>query len=270
MHFFQNSSNVFQFLNKYESDETPRQRKGKKQRREDSVPKEYAAPASMRFVARTPNQERMVSVLNEGRQVVFATGSAGTGKSIVACHHAASLLKKKEIDKVFLLRPNISTGKTLGYLKGDLKEKMLPFLQQTLAHLEKFLGASMAYHLKNEAIEFAAIEHCRGKSFENCVVIVEESQNMTKEEFVMLLTRVGEGCQLIFTGDEKQNDLGSCSGLTQITDLAYHVLESRPSYLDSEDMKSLTKNIAVIKFTEDDIVRSGLCKAFVKIFNRMH
>lgn len=270
MNFFQNSSNIFNFLNAEDEQQAHRPRKGKRQRREAAgIPKEYTTPITTRFIPKTPNQERMVSVLKEGRQIVFAIGSAGTGKSIVACHHAASLLKKKEIEKVFLLRPNVATGKTLGYLKGDLKEKMLPFLQQTLAHLEKFLGVSMFYHMKNATIEFAAIEHCRGKSFENCVVIVEESQNMTRDEFEMLLTRVGENCQLIFTGDERQNDLGKNSGLVFITNLVYDVLEQRPSYLDNEDLKELCKNLAVIRFTEEDIVRGGLCKAFVKIFNRI-
>jgi phosphate starvation-inducible PhoH-like protein len=112
-----------------------------------------------------------------------------------------------------------------------------------------------------------AVEYTRGRSFENMLIIVEESQNLTASEFEMMLTRVGDKSQIIFTGDEKQNDLKGASGLRQTISLLNKMIETKPRYLTDDDLEELNKNIAVIEFTPDDVVRSGLCKAIVNIYN---
>jgi phosphate starvation-inducible PhoH-like protein len=214
-----------------------------------------------------PRQEKLLQYLREGRQVVFAIGSAGTGKSFLAAYHGSELLRAKKIDKIFLVRANVSTGKSNGALPGTLEEKLLPFFKQTLEHLGKFMGKGfLGYCLTSKKVEMLSVEHIRGMSIENALVIVEESQNLTKEELEAILTRIGDGCQLVLTGDQKQNDLKGKSGLMETIGLIDKALGDEPDYLSDEDLHCMTKNIGVVTFTPEDVVRSGLCRAFVKMY----
>lgn len=229
---------------------------------------ECEAPiANVRFDAKTINQKLALSMLREGKQIVFLTGSAGTGKSLVACYHAATLLKAKKIEKIFLVRPAVAVGKSIGMLPGDISEKMTPFFAQTLVHLSKFLGNGyLKYCLEKEIIEMKPAEYLRGMSLENCVCIVEESQNFSKDEFEMVLTRLGEGATLIFTGDQKQHDLRGLSGLEETLNLIEKTLEEEPDSLLDEDLDALSNNVGVVRFTPDDVVRSGLTRSLVKMY----
>jgi phosphate starvation-inducible PhoH-like protein len=214
-----------------------------------------------------PRQKTLLQYLQEGRQVVFAIGSAGTGKSFLAAYHGSELLRTKKIDKIFLVRANVSTGKSNGALPGTLEEKLLPFFKQTLEHLGKFMGKGfLGYCLTSKKVEMLSVEHIRGMSIENALVIVEESQNLTSDELEAILTRIGDGCQLVLTGDQKQNDLKGKSGLMETIAMIDDVTGSMPDYLSDEDLQCMAQNIGIVTFTPDDVVRSGLCRAFVKMY----
>lgn len=246
------------------NDNEPRSRKEKFISEDVTI---VAQPNVPKLEASNQNQRLLLSYLREGRKVVFAQGSAGTGKSYIASYHAAHLMKIKKIDKVVLVRANVAVGKSLGMLPGTLEEKLLPFFQQTLAHLRTFMGNGFVeYCLHRKAIEMQSIEHMRGMSFENTLVIVEEAQGLTASEFEMILSRIGDGCQIVFTGDEKQSDIKGINGLTTTIAMLNKALEEAPDYLDDDDLTELEENVGIVTFTPADVVRSGLCKAFVRLY----
>lgn len=221
----------------------------------------------VKLEAKNANQKLALSMLKEGRSVVFLSGSAGTGKSMIACYHAAAQLKAKKVEKIYLVRPAVAVGKSIGLLPGDISLKLQPYFAQTLTHLSKFLGAGyLKYCLEKEIIQYQPAEFLRGISLEDCVCIIEESQNFTAEEFEMVLTRLGDNATLIFTGDQKQHDLRGVSGLEKTLDLFARMINEQPNYLLDDDLEQLSSNIGSVVFSPDDVVRSGLTKAFVKIY----
>jgi phosphate starvation-inducible PhoH-like protein len=220
-----------------------------------------------RLEPKNPRQREALGYLEEGRPVVFLTGSAGTGKSLLAAYRAATQFSSKAKRKIYLVRPAVSVGKSIGLLPGEIEEKLAPYFAQTLAHLSKFLGPGPLDHaLKAKDIELKPVEYLRGMSFENCIVVGEECQNFTHEEMEMMLTRIGENCQLILTGDEKQNDLRTASGLVTTVNLVNKVLQTHPEYLNKEDIDSLDDSIGIVRFTPDDVIRSGFTRAMVKVY----
>lgn len=229
----------------------------------DEVPESNGA----KFVPATQNQRRQLQYLQEGRSAVWAIGASGSGKSMVAAYYAAQLLKQKKIDKVMLIRPVVYVGNSIGMLAGSAEEKLSVWFKQTVAHLEKFLGKGFTnYCLEKGIIEYQAVEHLRGHSFENVFVICEESQGLTFAEYEMLMTRIGKGGQVCFTGDERQAAARDNSGLSELMRLIENVIEDEPSYLDDDDLDTLHNDIGVVRYTLDDIQRSGLVKAFCKIY----
>lgn len=219
-----------------------------------------------KFEPKNQRQKTALSYLVSGKPVVFLTGSAGTGKSMLATHRAATLLTSKKINKVYLVRPAVSVGKSIGLLPGEIKEKLAPYFAQTVVHLRKFLGSHLDYCLEKDVIEMKPVEYLRGMSFEDCVVICEEVQNFTSEEMEMVLTRLGENCTIIFTGDTKQHDLKGSSGLDLTISLINKTLQTHPEYMAHEDMDRLDDDIGVVQFLPEDVVRSGLTRAFVKMY----
>lgn len=217
--------------------------------------------------AKTQNQRAAMRMLDEDRAIVFLTGSAGTGKSLVAVHRAARLLKAKRIEKVYLARPAVVTGKSIGLLPGEVEEKLAPYFKQTLAHFERIMGKGYTtYCLEKKIIEMVPTEYLRGMSFENCFVLVEEAQNFDHEDMEMVLTRLGENTQMVFTGDTKQNDLKTESGLKTSIALIERMLQTHPEYMDHDDMDALDDMIGVVRFMPEDVVRHGLTRAFVKMY----
>lgn len=220
-----------------------------------------------KFTPATTNQRRQLQFLQEGRSAVWAIGAAGSGKSMVAAYHAACLLKQKKIEKVMLIRPVVYVGNSIGMLSGSADEKLSVWFKQTIAHLEKFLGKGYTnYCLEKGIVEFQAVEHLRGHSFENVFVICEESQGLSFQEYEMLLTRIGKGGQVCFTGDERQSAAKDNSGLTKLMYMLDDVMDKEPEYLDDTDLDALYKDTGVVRYTVDDIQRSGLVKAFCKIY----
>lgn len=180
-------------------------------------------------------------------EVVFGIGSAGTGKTYVAASYAAGELFHRRIDKIILTRPNVETGRGLGFLPGELEEKYAPYLDPFDSVFTKTLGKGFYdYSLKSKAIEPRPLGFMRGSSFDNAIILVDECQNMTKTEFKMLLSRIGKNCKVILSGDPDQTDIGSDSGLMD----AVHRLEGLPG-------------IEVVRFLDEDIVRSKMCKQII-------
>jgi phosphate starvation-inducible PhoH-like protein len=224
-------------------------------------------PVVPKFEAKTQNQKLALAYLREGKTVVSLQGSAGVGKSILAAFWASTQLKQKKVEEIILIRPNILNGKTIGLLSGDEKQKLEPFMAQTMAHFKKFLGtAYLTYCVNKGIIQTRAFEYVRGRSFENCIVIVEEAQGLTPEEYETLLTRVGEGTQLILTGDSRQINKGFNTGMDVTFKMIEDAVQNEYDFLDDEDLDCLNDSVGVVHFTPDDILRSGFCRAIVKLY----
>lgn len=236
---------------------------------EEAAKKQIESHRIVELKHKNENQRIALQHLNDAKKkIVFLTGSAGTGKSLLAAYRAAKQLKAKAVKKVFLVRPAVSVGKSVGMLPGDIKEKLAPYFAQTMAHLRKFLGdGHMEYCLNHDEIEMKPVEYLRGMSFEDCIVIAEEVQNFTAEEMEMMLTRLGQNCTIIFTGDTKQHDLKGTSGLELTIKLLKKMQTEAPAYLSKDDLDELDDGIAIIQFTPEDVVRSGLTRAFVKMYH---
>jgi phosphate starvation-inducible protein PhoH and related proteins len=202
------------------------------------------------IVPKTDKQKELLDALKASSQV-FILGPAGTGKTYVTATYAADLYTTKEIDKIVITRPHVAVGKELGYLKGDLQEKTMPWALPVLDVLEKHLGkGAVETGIKNGNIEMAPLALMRGRSFDNAFIIVDETQNITTHELKMLLTRVGEDTTIVLNGDIQQSDLKEADGLSKVIHLAKkHMLP-----------------VPIIEFGVDDIIRSDICAQWVKVF----
>jgi len=182
-------------------------------------------------------------------EIIFGIGSAGTGKTFVAASYAAGELFHRRIQKIILTRPNVETGRGLGFLPGELDEKYAPYLDPFDQVFKRTLGAGFyEYALKSKTIEPKPLGFMRGASFENAIILVDEVQNMTKTEFKMLLSRIGKNCKVILSGDPDQTDIQD-SGLED----AVHRLTGIPG-------------IEMIRFLDEDIVRSKMCKQIIMAY----
>ena len=204
------------------------------------------------LVGKTDKQERYIEALRE-KELVVCTGPAGTGKTFVATTFACDLYLAHKVNKLIFTRPNVPAGKSLGFFPGSLEDKLAPWVAPFTDILNKRLGkGALECGIKNGNIEFIPFETMRGKTFDNAVIILDEAQNSTEEEMKMFLTRLGKNSLTIIDGDITQNDLQRTkSGLNMLTKIL-------------EDYTFDTTE--VISFTFDDIVRSGLCKRFVRAF----
>ena len=182
--------------------------------------------------------------------VVFGIGSAGTGKTFISTVYAAKELYHRNIDKVIITRPNIEVGKGLGFLPGELEQKYAPYLAPFEAIFRDYLGNGVYQcALKSSAIEPRPLGFMRGANFEDSIILFDEAQNATKEEFEMILSRIGKNCKMIISGDSRQADIRN-SGLT-----------------DAVNRLSSVSNIEVINFLPQDIVRSELCKSIIMAYS---
>lgn len=237
---------------------------------ESPVQHQKKEPVIERFDPKTENQKKAMKYLEQGRQLTVLAGSAGTGKSMMAAYYAAKAFREGKADQIILIRSLVSTGVSIGSLPGDINLKCGPALAPILSHLEKFLGIKQVqYMLDKQIIKFLPLDFLRGSSFERKFVIAEEVQNITVPEIKSLVTRIGEDCQMVVTGDQYQNDLegkGKKSGLVWLKNLVLKYREESAG-LDGQSRNELTTNVGFVEFTNADVVRSGLCKAFVIAFN---
>ncbi|HYQ58719.1 MAG TPA: PhoH family protein [Draconibacterium sp.] len=203
--------------------------------------------------ARTPNQRRLVES-NSKNDLIFAIGPAGTGKTYTAIALAVSALKNKEIKKIILSRPAVEAGENLGFLPGDLKEKIDPYLQPLYDALQDMIPPKkLEEFLKDGVIQIAPLAFMRGRTLSNAYVILDEAQNTTVNQLKMFLTRMGLNAKFIITGDVTQIDLPrkSHSGLIQ----ALRILKG-------------IKNISTIYFDKKDIVRHKLVRDIVEAYDK--
>ena len=164
-------------------------------------------PGGHRVMARTPNQHKLVEAIKEN-DMVFAVGPAGTGKTYTAVAMAVRALKDKRVKKIILTRPAVEAGENLGFLPGDLKEKLDPYLQPLYDALTDMLPYDkVAEHMDKGVIEVAPLAFMRGRTLDKAFVILDEAQNSSIPQMKMILTRMGRDAKFIITGDESQVDL---------------------------------------------------------------
>ena len=187
------------------------------------------------------------------KDVVFAIGPAGTGKTYIAVAMAVSAFKNKEVQKIILARPAVEAGENLGFLPGDLQEKVDPYLRPLYDGLYDILGRESALRLKEkEAIEVVPLAYMRGRTLDDAFIILDEAQNTTQEQMKMFLTRMGFGSKVVVTGDVTQIDLpkGKKSGLTEAAKILKNV-----------------KGIDFCYLKDVDVVRHEMVKRIIKAYD---
>ncbi|HRH60910.1 MAG TPA: PhoH family protein [Chitinophagaceae bacterium] len=203
--------------------------------------------------ARTVNQKRMVTA-SDKNDVVFAVGPAGTGKTYTAVALAVRALKNKLVKKIILTRPAVEAGESLGFLPGDLKEKIDPYLRPLYDALDDMIPADkLGYYMSTRTIEIAPLAYMRGRTLDNAFIILDEAQNSNDLQLKMFLTRIGANAKAIITGDPTQIDLpkNQRSGL----DKAIRILKN-------------IDGISHIELDEEDVVRHKLVKAIIRAYER--
>jgi len=205
--------------------------------------------------ARTANQKKLVQITDKN-DIVFAIGPAGTGKTYTAVALAVRALKNKNVKKIILTRPAVEAGESLGFLPGDLKEKIDPYLRPLYDALDDMIPADkLGYYMSTRTIEIAPLAYMRGRTLDNAFIILDEAQNATDLQLKMFLTRIGANAKAIITGDMTQVDLprNQRSGLQT----AVRILKN-------------IDGIGHIELDEEDVVRHRLVKSILRAYNAEH
>ena len=203
--------------------------------------------------AKTPNQGKLVEAVRKN-DVVFALGPAGTGKTYISVALAVKALKNKEIKKIVITRPAVEAGENLGFLPGDLKEKIDPYLRPVYDALGDMIQREkLKYYQESGVIEIAPLAYMRGRTLNNAFIILDEAQNTTPMQMKMFLTRMGPQSKLIINGDQSQVDLPNkqSSGLSEALEVLKNI-----------------KGISIIKLDEKDVVRHQIVKEIVKAYDK--
>ena len=203
--------------------------------------------------ARTANQKKMVQSI-EKNDIVFAIGPAGTGKTYTAVALAVRALKNKAVKKIILTRPAVEAGENLGFLPGDLKEKIDPYLRPLYDALDDMIPADkLGYYMTTRTIEIAPLAYMRGRTLDNAFIILDEAQNSTDGQLKMFLTRIGGNAKAIITGDVTQIDLPPKvkSGLEKSVRILQNI-----------------EGIGHVELDEEDVVRHKLVKAIIKAYDK--
>ena len=201
--------------------------------------------------ARSLNQRKIIDSVTEN-DMVFAIGPAGTGKTYTGIALAVKALKNKNVKKIILTRPAIEAGENLGFLPGDLKEKLDPYMQPLYDSLKDMIPAEkLKKYLEDEVIQIAPLAFMRGRTLDNAFVILDEGQNTTHSQMKMFLTRMGKNAKFIITGDPGQVDLprNSISGLKE----AILILSNTPG-------------VGIVQLDESDVIRNKLVKKVVNAY----
>lgn len=205
------------------------------------------------ITARTPNQAKLIELI-ESHDMVFATGPAGSGKTFLAIVMAVKLLKAKEVRRIILSRPAVEAGEKLGFLPGEMKDKLDPYLQPLYDALQELIPAvRLKEYMENGVIQIAPLAYMRGRTLNDAVVILDEAQNTTPHQMKMFLTRLGQSAKMIITGDMTQVDLpkGLPSGLREASRILRQV-----------------DGIGWMTFEKKDIMRHGLVQAIVDAYDK--
>ncbi|GAB3902124.1 PhoH family protein [Larkinella knui] len=203
--------------------------------------------------AKTANQQRLVDV-SEKYDLVFAVGPAGTGKTYTAVAIAVRALKNKEVRKIIITRPAVEAGENLGFLPGDLKEKIDPYLRPIYDALDDMIPAEkLKLYIESRTIEIAPLAYMRGRTLNHAFILLDEAQNTTPMQMKMFLTRMGPSSKAIITGDRSQIDLpkNQRSGLTEAVELLKDI-----------------KGIGFVELDGSDVVRHRLVKEIITAYER--
>ncbi|MFD1553463.1 phosphate starvation-inducible protein PhoH [Putridiphycobacter roseus] len=203
--------------------------------------------------ARTANQRKMVQQSDE-MDMVFAVGPAGTGKTYTAVALAVRALKNKQVRRIVLTRPAVEAGENLGFLPGDLKEKLDPYLQPLYDGLRDMIPAEkLEEFIENRVVEIAPLAFMRGRTLDNAFVILDEAQNTTHNQMKMFLTRMGKHAKFIITGDVSQIDLPKHQKSGLITAIDY--------------LKDV-EGIGIVRLNQNDVIRHHLVKEIIAAFDK--
>ncbi|MDE7375594.1 MAG: PhoH family protein [Muribaculaceae bacterium] len=205
------------------------------------------------ITGRTPNQQKLVEMINT-HDLTFALGPAGTGKTYVAIAMAVRMLKNREVRKIILSRPAVEAGEKLGFLPGDMKDKIDPYLQPLYDALEDMIpGPKLKEYMDAKTIQIAPLAFMRGRTLNDAVIVLDEAQNTTTHQIKMFLTRLGMNAKMIITGDITQIDLPRSmgSGLVQ----ALKVLRD-------------VQGIGRVEFGKKDIIRHQLVQRIVEAYEK--
>jgi phosphate starvation-inducible PhoH-like protein len=202
---------------------------------------------------KSPNQKKFVEMVKR-HDVVFAVGPAGTGKTYIAVALAVRALKNKEIKRIIITRPAVEAGENLGFLPGDLQEKIDPYLRPVYDALDDMIPSEkLKYYRENRVIEIAPLAYMRGRTLSNAFILLDEAQNTTPMQIKMFLTRLGQNSKLIINGDRTQIDLkpNQTSGLEE----AQQVLRS-------------VRGIGHVELNEKDVIRHPVVKDIIKAYDK--
>lgn len=202
---------------------------------------------------KTPNQKKFIESVKTN-DVVFAVGPAGTGKTYIAVALAVRALKNKEIQRIIITRPAVEAGENLGFLPGDLQEKIDPYLRPIYDALDDMIPSEkLKYYRENRVIEIAPLAYMRGRTLSNAFILLDEAQNTTPMQLKMFLTRLGQNSKLIINGDRTQVDLkaNQKSGLED----ALNVLHN-------------TKGIGFVELDAKDVIRHQIVKDIIKAYDK--
>ena len=204
-------------------------------------------------IARSEKQSDYIKALKEN-DIVISLGPAGTGKSFLAVSVGVTMLLEKKIERVILSRPAVEAGEKLGFLPGDMKEKVDPYLRPLYDALYELFGAEkIAKKIETGEIEIAPLAFMRGRTLKNCFAILDEAQNATETQIKMFLTRIGENSKLIVNGDPSQIDL---------------INKSQSGLIKSKNILKNIKEIKIIEFDHNDVVRHPLVSKIIRAYQK--
>ncbi len=204
-------------------------------------------------IARSEKQSEYIKALKEN-DIVISLGPAGTGKSFLAVSVAVTLLMEKKIDRVILSRPAVEAGEKLGFLPGDMKEKVDPYLRPLYDALYELFGMDkIDKKIESGEIEIAPLAFMRGRTLKNCFAILDEAQNATETQIKMFLTRIGENSKLVVNGDPSQIDL---------------INKSQSGLVKSKNILKFLKEISIIEFDHNDVVRHPLVSKIIRAYQK--
>ena len=201
---------------------------------------------------KSANQKELIESIKKN-DLVFALGPAGTGKTYIAVALAVRALKNKEVKKIIITRPAVEAGENLGFLPGDLQEKIDPYLRPIFDALEEMIPSEkLKYYQENNIIEIAPLAYMRGRTLKNAFVLLDEAQNTTKMQMKMFLTRMGKNSKIIVNGDKTQVDLPR---------------HQTSGFIHSLDILEDVKGVGFVKLKALDVVRHKLVKGIIKAYD---
>jgi len=216
-----------------------------------------------KFQPLNPKQAKFQEMIHaKDKTILLGVGSAGTGKTLLSCQESLNLLFHKKIKKIVLTRPTISVeDEQIGFLPGSLEDKMSPWTRPFFDNLLEFYSANEIQRLMQEnKVEICPLGFMRGRTFRDCIIILDEAQNTTPKQMKMILTRIGHNCKIIVVGDTKQSDITGINGL-------HDVLSRLHGHYRDKYYRMTQDGIAIVRFEDHQIVRHPIIETIVRIYD---